>query len=295
MVRRVPSSGMSPSAIWSSIAGSSCASSRSLRRVRTGRARAVAMACSVHSAETRASMARHWSTGPIWARTTFSDIARRASPPSSGPRTSTRISAHPAAMAAATRRCPATISRSSPSSRTTGGCRMPTARMLATICASGCSPADMRRGLFGLTFRVRGSTGLRCMVLCSLSGSAVPFSRTIPPAAASRSCRHHCGRAPLPCAACGPLGGCARRGAGVAQAAMERSGVGRTAMRAHSRLFLSIPSHFRFRPSPVTGRPAVTSLKRSFTVVASIGDRARSSRCRRQERAHPHPAPGPDV
>ncbi len=207
MVRRLPSSGMSPSAICSSIAGSSCASSRSLRRVRTGRTSAVAMACSVHSAETRASMARHWSTGPICARTTFSDIARRASPPSSGPRTSTRISGHPAVIAAATRRCPATTSRSSPSSRTTGGCRMPTAWMLATICASGCSPADMRRGLFGLIFRMRGSTDFRCMALCSLSGSAVSFSRTTPPAAAARSCRHHCGRAPLPCRSARPARG----------------------------------------------------------------------------------------
>jgi len=73
-----------------------------------------------------------------------------------------------------------------------------------------------------------------------LSGSAVPFSRTTPPAAAARSCRHHCGRAPLPCAACGPLGGCARRGVGVAQPVMERSGDGRNAMRAHPRSLLSI-------------------------------------------------------
>ncbi len=59
-----------------------------------------------------------------------------------------------------------------PVSRTTGGCRMPTALMLATICASGCSPTPGRRGLSGLIFRLRGSTvfnstAMRFPVRCS--------------------------------------------------------------------------------------------------------------------------------
>jgi NAD(P)-dependent dehydrogenase (short-subunit alcohol dehydrogenase family) len=41
------------------------------------------------AAETRASIARHWSTADMPWRQTFSDSARTASPPSSGPRTST--------------------------------------------------------------------------------------------------------------------------------------------------------------------------------------------------------------
>ena len=98
MVRSWSSFGMLPLAMKSSIAGCRCASSLRRRTVRTGRASASAMACSVQPCASRASVARQMSTLVIEARIRFSDTERMASAASSASHTSTSIAARPAAI-----------------------------------------------------------------------------------------------------------------------------------------------------------------------------------------------------
>lgn len=84
--------------------------------------------------------------------------------------TSTKISLMPAFTAAATRRWPATtVSTSTPLAvvlliRTSGGWMMPRSVTDASICASACGEAAVRRGLLGSAFSLRGSTDLSSMV-----------------------------------------------------------------------------------------------------------------------------------
>lgn len=164
---RSSGSGSSPWAIWSRMAGWMLASSRSRLTERRFMFRAVATPCSFQpwSLPSMALMCRHRSTEHISARTTFSASARIASAPSSAPRTKTGISLSLALIEQRTRRSPATITRSSPSWRTSGGWISPWARMLAASWASCSGIALVRRGLLGLNFSLRGMTFLSSTVL----------------------------------------------------------------------------------------------------------------------------------
>ena len=112
-MRSCSSFGMLPSAITSSIAGCRCASSFSRRMVRTGNASAPAMAGSFQPWDSSRSIARQVSTLVIEARIRFSATERIASAASSALQTSTSIAGRSAAIAAFTRRRPATITRPS--------------------------------------------------------------------------------------------------------------------------------------------------------------------------------------
>ena len=106
----------------------------------------------------RVSVARQMSTLVIEARIRFSDIERMASALSSASQTSTSMRSSPAAMAALARRLPVMMVKSPFCSVTRGGWITPTALIDATSCSSIAGGAGVRRGLFGLGLRARGST-----------------------------------------------------------------------------------------------------------------------------------------
>ena len=173
IVRRSASFGITPCAMCSSIGGWMLARSLSLRIVRVGRASVAEIASTFQPAASSRSIARHWSTGDRGARTTFSMIAAMAWSLMLPSATRTVIVAKSLAIAPLTRRSPTTISSPAGVSFTTGGWMIPTTLMAAAICSSATGLAALRRGLSGLTTRVRGSTVLSSMARCS-SGSGLP-------------------------------------------------------------------------------------------------------------------------
>ncbi len=205
IVRNCSSFGMLPSAMMSSIAGCRCASSFRRRTVRTGNASASPIACSFHPWASSRSIARQISTLDIEARIKFSATERIASAASSASQTSTSINGRSALIAAFTRRLPTTIISPSSFGVTQGGWMMPTALMEASNCSSIAGDTGVVRGLFGLTWRVRGSTARSSAMMGScLVGvsSSLCFGKTPParriPAGGARA-RPARGQRPVPC------------------------------------------------------------------------------------------------
>ena len=189
----------------SSIAGSKCASSFKRRMVRNGKARASATACSFHPWPSSRSVARQMSTLDMEARITFSVIDRIAAVASSTSHTSTSIVASPAVIAFFTRRLPTSIVSPFSVGFTQGGWMIPTILMEATICSSIAGGTGVRRALFGLGRRVRGSTlrssamtdssWLRFCPPCVL-GRPLPRGASRSAGARARAAR---GQRPIPC------------------------------------------------------------------------------------------------